>query len=177
MKHVKPYNVSERSLSDEVRMIKMLKSRRLITHEEYLRDLFSFAKERGMEPGSLLEPGDYLFEIQTDEYLDEDNLDDAKEWLQDWRGHKGERVVRVTGTLGETGCDFDILLSSGAQVHFYWEDRSEWGPDSNTIRVGGRKWSLSEEEWTRITNEYYADDYGWHQYMHGLLSATVRLSY
>jgi hypothetical protein len=176
MKHVKPYNVSERSLSDEVRMIRMLRSRGLITHEEYLRDLFSFAKEHGVEPGSLLEPGDYLFDIQPDPYLDEENLDDAKEWLQDWRGRKGERVVHVTGTLGETGFDFDLLLSSGAQMHFYWEDRGLWGPDWNTIRVGGHEWSLSEKEWNLISEDYYDED-DWHSYMHSLLSATVRLSY
>jgi hypothetical protein len=169
--------INENEQPEFLTKLKRLRELGLIGHDEYLQDLVTMAKEEGRDPLELLEPGDILFDITPDEYLDDDQLDPAKEWLLDWQGRKGERIIMATGKLEEEGFDLDLVLSSGARVHFYWGDRDVWGPDWNTIRDGGREWSLSEKVWLRLTDEFYDVHDDWEQYMHSLLWATVELSY
>ena len=168
--------VNENETPEFLTKLKRLRELGLVGHEEYLQDLVTMAKEKGLDPSEFFEPGDILFDITPGEYLDEDHLEYTKEWLLDWQGRKGERIIMATGQLDEEGFDLDLVLSNGARVHFYWYDRDSWGPDWNTVRVDGREWSLSEKVWFRLTDEHEEHD-DWEKYMHSLLWATVELSY
>lgn len=184
MKHVKSQRVFENGEADPVQMLRKLKSRGLISPEEYVRDMLELVREKGLDPSLAFEPGevyfnitgDYLYLDDDDEDYSEENVDDIKKMFREFRGPGGEFAIQVKGEIREDYSEFNVTLSTGAHVHIenherYWSDMHYYISFDKTILT------LDEMTATRITEGLWDGDYDFAEYIHELLKAIVELAY
>ena len=170
-------NEMEEPSRDEAKDLNRLKELGMIGPQEYIEGMLDWAERSGQDAAGLFEPGTVHFELQLDESSEEeeDTLDAAKSWLSSWTGPNGEFVVSAKGLVGDEQLDLDIVLSTGAQVHFEWNAYDSRSND-NWILVKGRR-SVPYEETMEEIEDDYGDHEDWDTYMHERLSAVVASSY
>jgi len=141
----------------------------MIGSDEFYSKIIPMARENRVDLAKLV--GDRPAWIKVDMY----GADLDLRWLERWRGASGERVIVATGWAGEDGVDLNILLSNGAEVHLK-ESARYWDPTFAELRIGDRKFNLSEEEYYDYTDRWYEEDgEDWDERLSTLLSMIAAL--
>jgi hypothetical protein len=181
MKHVKSQRIFENGEADPIQMLKTLKSRGLISPDEYVRDMLELVRDKGLDPSLAFEPGEVYFNItgdylDDDEYYGEESIDSIKQMFREFRGPGGEFAIQVKGEMSVEYSEFNVTLSTGAHVHIENHERF-WSDTHYYISFDKKMLTLDEMTVTRLTEGLWDGDYEFEEYIHELLKAIVELAY
>lgn len=158
--------INEREGRDELADLHRLNRLGVIDDSEYVRSIVDIAKERGIAPGKLLEPGKVAFELGE---LESDHLSpEIHKAMESFKGPKGETPILVTGYYRRSLPFVEATLSEGSvfRVHFGYY----YGPEIPTLSLerDGETYELDQESREQV--ERVLENHGdWSLYLHDAL--------
>ena len=162
-------NESHQGDDESLEDIRRLLELGLIDHAEYLKHLNHFAELHSVNPATLLQPGEMIFDIDsTPQGDDEENLisPGMREAMSSFRGPKGEVPVWIKGKVDGIFYDFKVTLSDGSVFRIYY--LSFYDEETLSLERSGQTYELDEESRDQV-DEVLANHGEWSLYLHDAL--------